>query len=261
MTRGGGNIYNNFTKNKRGGEFRMFSRKLLTIGAPILGMVAIVGSGFSAWHFQAEVSAEKNLNVELTPIADYGDIVFADSDYYVVLDQGGYANLSDETKGIRVETTSGADRVSVTDIEIDYFIETEKYNELVGDGYNQLNVSTYICVKEALAEYVGVTASNFVSTSLTESTFNGYTVYVRTQQNLTLGDTTIDPASTPAKTVSGDALDIDVSTTGLVNAGFQYVADAKPENETEWNSLSEAITSAGEGAIKVVCVASWVAGN
>lgn len=239
----------------------MFSRKLLTIGAPILGMVAIVGSGFSAWHFQTEVSAEKNLNVELTPIADYGDIVFANSEYYVVLDQGGYENLTEDTKGIRVETTSGAYRVTVSNIEIDYFIETEKYNELVADGYNQLNVSTYICVKEGLAEYVGVTASNFVSTSLTESTFNGYTVYVRTQNDLTLGDTTIDPDTTAAKTVSNDALDIDVSTADFVNAGFQYVADAKPENETEWNSLSEVVTSAGEGAIKVVCVASWVAGN
>ena len=52
----------------------MVLRKLLAIGAPILGMVAIVGSGFSAWYFESQTVEEStSMGISLTPIAtSYG---------------------------------------------------------------------------------------------------------------------------------------------------------------------------------------------
>lgn len=225
----------------------MFSRKLLTIGAPILGMVAIVGSGFSAWHFQTETTEEKELTIELTPIADYGTITFNETEYKVVLDQGGYENLSDDTKGISVVNGEGSE---VSAIEIDFSIAANDYQVLVDDGLGQLNVTTYILVKTELAAYVNVTNSDF--TSATVEGYDGYSVFSRAQSNVTLSDDSSNKVA---------SLDIDVTTTSLVNNTFEYVADAKPENESEWNSLSSAIQTASSEAIKIVCIATFVSGN
>ena len=200
----------------------MVLRKLLAIGAPILGMVAIVGSGFSAWHFESQtVEAGTSMGITLTPIATtYGAFDVSENEYTLVLDQGGYTNRTEVKKGISVQV----DGSNVTSIEASYSIDTGALEILTNDGLTG-TITTTVKVLSSLAAYVNFKASGFT----TGSASGGYEVYTRTDDVAT----TVD-------------LDIDVTTNGdLTNAAFAYVSNNKPTDATSYNSLSSLVSSIG----------------
>lgn len=200
----------------------MVLRKLLAIGAPILGMVAIVGSGFSAWYFDAQtVEANTSIGITLTPIATtYGAFDVSEDDYTLVLDQGGYTNRTDVTKGISVQVGGS----NVTSIEASYSIDSGALEVLTNDGLTG-TITTTVKVLSTLVAYVNFKATGFTKGSASE----GYEVYTRETSVATSVD-----------------LDIDVTTSGdLSNAAFAYVSDNKPTDETSYNSLSSLVTSIG----------------
>ncbi len=200
----------------------MVLRKLLAIGAPILGMVAIVGSGFSAWYFESQtVEAGTSMGITLTPIATtYGAFDVSENDYTLVLDQGGYTNRTEVKKGISVQV----DGSNVTSIEASYSIDSGALQILTEDGLTG-TISTTVKVLSSLAAYVNFKASGFTKGSASD----GYEVYTR--------ETNV------ATSVN---LDIDVTTNGdLINAAFEYVSNNKPTDETSYNTLSSLVSSIG----------------
>ena len=207
----------------------MVLRKLLAIGAPILGMVAIVGSGFSAWYFESQtVEAGTSMGITLTPIATtYGAFDVSENEYTLVLDQGGYTNRTEVKKGISVQV----DGSNVTSIEASYSIDTGALQILTEDGLTG-TITTTVKVLSSLAAYVDFKASDFTKGSASD----GYEVYTRTDAVTT----TVD-------------LDIDVTTNGdLINAAFEYVSNNKPTDETSYNTLSSLVSSISAGSDPII---------
>lgn len=205
----------------------MVLRKLLAIGAPILGMVAIVGSGFSAWYFESQtVEVSTSMGISLTPIAtSYGAFDVSENDYTLVLDQGGISNASILEKGISVQVGGS----NVTTIEASYSIDSGALQILTDDGLTG-TITTTVKVLSTLASYVNFKASGFTKGSASA----GYEVYTRTNDVATSVD-----------------LDIDVTTKGdLTNAAFEYVS--KPSDETSYNTLSSLVSSIATGADPII---------
>ena len=205
----------------------MVLRKLLAIGVPILGMVAIVGSGFSAWYFESQtVEVSTSMGISLTPIAtSYGAFDVSENDYTLVLDQGGISNASILEKGISVQVGGS----NVTTIEASYSIDSGALQILTDDGLTG-TITTTVKVLSTLASYVNFKASGFTKGSASA----GYEVYTRTNDVATSVD-----------------LDIDVTTKGdLTNAAFEYVS--KPSDETSYNTLSSLVSSIATGADPII---------
>lgn len=203
----------------------MVLRKLLAIGAPILGMVAIVGSGFSAWYFESQtVEAETSMGITLTPIAtSYGAFDVIEKDYTLVLDQGGYTNRTDVTKGISVQVGGS----NVTSIEASYSIDSGALQILTKDGLTG-TITTTVKVLSSLAAYVDFKASGFTKGAASD----GYEVYTR---------------ETSVATSVDLAIDVTTSSDDLTNAAFAYVNNKKPTDETSYNSLSSLVSSIATG--------------
>lgn len=200
----------------------MVLRKLLAIGAPILGMVAIVGSGFSAWYFESQtVEANTSMGITLTPIATtYGAFDVSENEYTLVLDQGGYANKTEVTKGISVQ----AGGINVNSIEASYSIDSGALQVLTNDGLTG-EITTTVKVLSSLAAYVDFKATGFTKGEAS----GGYQVYTR--------------KTSVATSVN---LNIDVTTSAdLSNAAFAYVSGNKPTDATSYNSLSSLVSSIG----------------
>lgn len=207
----------------------MVLRKLLAIGAPILGMVAIVGSGFSAWYFESQtVEADTSMGITLTPIATtYGEFAVSENEYTLVLDQGGYANKTEVTKGISVQ----AGGINVNSIEASYSIDSDALGVLTNDKLTG-TITTTVKVLSTLADYVDFKATGFNKGEAS----GGYEVYTR-------------------KTSVATSVDLDINVTtndDLTNAAFAYVTDNKPTDATSYNSLSSLVSSIATGSDPII---------
>ena len=82
-------------------------KKLLIAMIPVLGMGALVGSGFSAWVFGNEASQTFNFNGAVTVEPATGDLTldYTENDFSVTLDQGGKGNV-DNAVGVTVSNLS-----------------------------------------------------------------------------------------------------------------------------------------------------------
>lgn len=82
-------------------------KKLLIAMIPVLGMGALVGSGFSAWVFGNEASQTFNFNGAVTVEPATGDLTLncTPSGFNVTLDQGGKKNV-DNAVGVAVSNLS-----------------------------------------------------------------------------------------------------------------------------------------------------------
>ena len=86
----------------------MLKRKMLAILLPAIAAATLVGSGFSAWYFQAnEIDGQStDVSVDVTnEIKDIGTLAKAEGAGYVeptkiVLDQGGWSNRGNVDAGI-----------------------------------------------------------------------------------------------------------------------------------------------------------------
>lgn len=78
-------------------------KKLLIAMIPVLGMGALVGSGFSAWVFgnQASQTFDFNGTINVTPATGDLTLNYTENDFSVTLDQGGKGNV-DNAVGVTV---------------------------------------------------------------------------------------------------------------------------------------------------------------
>ena len=77
-------------------------KKFLAFVLPVLGGLAVIGSGFATWVFTDEVGSTVDATgtVTVTGLSSAGNLTVDVSDLTLELDQGGAKNASDLTKGI-----------------------------------------------------------------------------------------------------------------------------------------------------------------
>ncbi len=82
-------------------------RRLLVSLLAFAGGLTVVGSGFSAWYFNENkaISTSGNINHYITDLnGNIGQLtdLNVNKKLYIVLDQGGYSNASELTKGVSI---------------------------------------------------------------------------------------------------------------------------------------------------------------
>jgi len=82
-------------------------KKFLAFVLPVLGGLAVIGSGFATWVFTGEVTADATGTVTVTGLSSAGNLTVDVSDLTLELDQGGVNNASDLTKGITWKKKNG----------------------------------------------------------------------------------------------------------------------------------------------------------
>ncbi len=82
------------------------NKKLIGLLVPVLGGIAIVGSGFSAWHFGEELKVEKTMNGNgtVTGLTSKGTLTLGTETVGVTLDQKAVVGAGNyETVGIIID--------------------------------------------------------------------------------------------------------------------------------------------------------------
>ena len=133
----------------------MKKRKILMLTLPLVGVATIVGSGFSAWYFNAgTVSDSATLGVKVTEMhLTAGTLTTTlPENAKIVLDQGGASNASDLTKSIYVESSTGT---KINDFDVIFTIPTASANGLKDSGIKG-HFTLTPTVNETLKKYITV---------------------------------------------------------------------------------------------------------
>ena len=217
----------------------MLNRKLLALVLPAVAVSALVGSGFSAWYFYDSGSYKTNdvnVNVEITDEVNENigtlKIKSVTTPNKVVLDQGGYENRADTTKGIQFRNNDTV----VENIEVEFtFTNATVYDNLKNAGLS-VTVTREILVADALLEYVKVVPNIGGESKATEGI--GYTVYTT---NTELG-------SSNAHT---DTITLMDGVSANSNSNFlNYIVNddhttKKPQDDTQYQAMKTALGKIG----------------
>lgn len=226
----------------------MLNRKILALVLPAVAVSALVGSGFSAWYFYDSGSYntdDVNVNVEIAQEFNQKigslSIKSATTPNKVVLDQGGYKNKADPTKGIQFLN----DNTVVGNIEVEFTFTNETvYENLTAAGLS-VTVTREILVADALLEYVKV-VPNIGGESTTTEVID-YTVYTT---NTTLG-------SSDAHT---DTITLMDGVSANSNSNFlNYIVNddhttKKPQDDTQYQAMVRAL---GEIGVNEAIIFRW----
>ena len=143
-------------------------RKVLIGLLSVIGCVTIAGSGFASWYFGVgKVSTDtKNIKTYVTDLAsEIGTLVDdnKDQNLYVVLNQGGYSNASDNTKGISVVDLGTNNTADISDsnlgtnldyLSATYSISAENVTKLVNAGIKHAAFLAYLEIDRDALNYI-----------------------------------------------------------------------------------------------------------
>lgn len=156
-------------------------KKLLIAMIPVLGMGALVGSGFSAWVFGNGASQTYDFagSISVTT-ATSGNLTFNEvetSNFAIKLDQGGKENAADATKGITVTgladlkfTLTTAEDVVMGNNPTHEVLFTYSITSTIG------NYSKYLTYTTAMKNVVD-SSSDGTPLSLADDSLNSYMSY------------------------------------------------------------------------------------
>ena len=193
----------------------MNKRKTLLAVIPVCGLVAIVGSAYSAWYFNEDtLSKSQSLSITLTDkVTSIGELTMDTETLHLELDQGGFDKLTDGKVGITVKNASN---VAVDAIDASYAIDSEQLDLLTEAGLDG-TITTTVKIDTDLLSYI-----KFVAAGFNAGKVDG-------------------EYSTYSKTVDIDTASVDLSiackTTTGVNEAFKY--SAKPDSSTDYDALSQ----------------------
>lgn len=256
----------------------MMKRKILAVVLPIVGCATVVGSGFSAWYFEASTSdsdsftANTHVTEEIKDAKGTLDFVSSNSatldEKYLILDQGGSddSSRSDATKGIMISDTSVEEITARKNFA--YTFKVSYDGTKVGLSLNQvyrakMELSVVLSIKlqageaeaKGLDDYIKVKDSAKVKViykgkegnETTEKTPLGFTTAdsgITYTAKYTLGQnelsTLVADSSEVTKYTWEFSLDLSTSDT-LVNSLFEY-KDKPSDHDT-----LEAMRTAAEG--------------
>ena len=249
----------------------MMKRKFLAVFLPIIGTVAVVGSGFSAWYFGTSTSGaakpfSDEINVDITEVVNNeGETkltidtnaeeteMFHGQDLY--LDQGGsdVNGPNYEDSGIlfsnKAITGQASDYTAANGLFFEFTVSLEEdaLNNLtlerLYDAGMELKIAFKITLPENLAQYIKFQDNVSLKGS------------VDAKQDLTLTNgkvewTVPDPAGNTNPTTSGTwewTFKLDCSTTGKENAYknalFTWVDTKKPTDMETFTAMDNALTT------------------
>ena len=218
----------------------MKKRKILMLTLPLVGVATIVGSGFSAWYFNAgTVAKSATLGVKVTEMhLTAGTLTTTlPEGAKIVLDQGGASNASDLTKSIYVESSTGT---KINDFDVIFTIPTTSARGLKESGIKGHFTLTPI-VNETLKKYITVddgllSLEEYFTFADVESTLSG----AWTKE--TSGDNTLYKAT------------ISLAESGTANTPFSYKANStveganpgKPLTSAQYEAMKTALTGVTE---------------
>ena len=250
----------------------MMKRKILAVTIPVVGCITVVGSGFSAWYFDAAVSDSTEssaLNTYVTEKVDNTDVKGALSftgsnkgtvlnDKYLILDQGGVKN-TEPTVGIMIADSKLNETVKDTRI----YTFTVKFDgsesgltlNSIYDAHMELSVTVEINLSDKLYHYVTLVGGASMKVSYTQ-------ISGENSETIAFDDTDKDNKWTATYTLDADKLDdlsagpisqfewdfeIDLSTSAdLKNSLFRYVDNMKPKIGDDYDDMVTAL-GLGEG--------------
>ena len=140
----------------------MKKRKILMLTLPLVGVATIVGSGFSAWHFnETEVKTSAALGVAVTELHVTAGTLTTTLPVgaKVVLDQGGATKASNLNELIYVSTESGGNYTKVESFKVIFSIPTTSAAGL-NDSQIKATLKLTPTVNTTLLEYIDVTTSS-----------------------------------------------------------------------------------------------------
>ena len=192
----------------------MNKRKTLLAVIPVCGLVAIVGSAYSAWYFNEDtLSKSQSLSITLTDkVTSIGELTMDTETLHLELDQGGYDKLTDGTVGITVKNASNA---AVDAIDASYAIDSDQLALLTEAGLEG-TITTTVKIDTDLLSYIKFVRADFTVGEV-EGEYSTYTKSVAVSTSVDL--------SIACKTTTG------------VNEAFQY--SAKPDSSTDYDALSQ----------------------
>lgn len=132
----------------------MLNRKILALVLPAVAVSALVGSGFSAWYFNADITKscdDVTANVTITDKIDQniGTLTLTPGHGLttLTLDQGGQENAGLKNKGIKFDASK---------LEVNFaFVNQTVFNNLKAANM-QVKVTSTITFTEALDGYVKI---------------------------------------------------------------------------------------------------------
>ncbi len=174
---------------------KKMKRKVLIGMLASMGSLAIVGSGFASWYFGADplVTQSKSVNSHVTNLVEgIGTLTDdnASQSLYIVLDQGGYANKSDVSKGISF-VDAGKSTLSdsnfgtpVNALSATYTVSVKEVNDLVNAGVTSATFTAGISLSTSAKTYLDF-ATNYENSikggnKLWASISNGELIYMAT---------------------------------------------------------------------------------
>lgn len=227
----------------------MKKRKILMLTLPLVGVATIVGSGFSAWYFNAgTVNASATLGVEVTEMhLTAGTLTTTlPADAKIVLDQGGPANAADETQLIYV---TSATLGNISSFDVTFTIPTASANGLKDSGIKG-HFTLTPTVNETLLKYINVNTTLLNVTK--DFTFDESTL-VSPWTKTTIGLDTIYTVT------------VSLAASTESNTPFSYKANSiaeganpgKPLNATQYTAMKNALSTV-ENAISFAASVEFV---
>lgn len=216
----------------------------------LCGGLTIVGSGFSAWYFSLEtLTASNSINHYVTDLNDsIGELTDLNKDekLYVILDQGGFANKDDATKGVSItkledgktmsDTYTGA---AVATLGANYTISKENATKLVAAGITTGTFTADFKLTDAASAYLTFKTDYTGGTGLV----TGGTL---TAANQTISYTySVNFSNIASGTDAEYTIDFkfDSSTTDGVNAMLSYADSKKPQNKDAYEAMKDALST------------------
>lgn len=228
-------------------------RRLLVSLLAFAGGLTVVGSGFSAWYFNENkaISTSGNINHYITDLnGNIGQLtdLNVNKKLYIVLDQGGYSNASELTKGVSITYFDSTDDSSISDsnlgtssdatIGCKYSIEEDDYTTLTN-----ANISSGIFTATFS---LSTEASNYLKFKA-ESTYDTTKATLPSGGEFDINDTTTTYTYTlnynneQFKNDKFQEFKFDASTTDNVNVMLQYKDGMKPTSDSAYSAMKTAL--------------------
>ena len=200
-------------------------KKLLIAMIPVLGMGALVGSGFSAWVFgnQASQTFDFNGTINVTPATGDLTLDYTENDFSVTLDQGGKGNV-DNAVG-----------VTVTNLDTIEFTLKTNDSTVITAGTHKAQVKLSFDLTDDTSS--SVTNYLALTTEMTNLNVDSYADLTTTAGTLKSNINYTYSAGTWTFTITMPSDD------KILNYSDNYVAETsgKPKTYADWNAMKTAL--------------------
>lgn len=256
----------------------MLKRKMLAILLPTVAAATLVGSGFSSWYFNLQVdgSISGNVGVDITDaVGDIGTLAptenaanaATESTFNLILDQGGYQNLTNPEAGISFvqgeeNTTLGADAFfGATFTWSDADSSGRSQFEMLTDAGYKVQITQTVRISTLLFGYDDTTDSNDDKTKYLDVKTDAFSTWTSGDEFTKVKDQDFVEYVKVMDLTSADTVNysikIGTDSTSLVNDLFKYAS--KPQNKGEHTTMVNQILPNGGNPATNYISFSWTA--